>query len=93
MGTPRRFHFGQWREKDLPAGLICAPLLFRLCFGPVDASGHSQRQMTDELEKETENERIGIFPSWNWLYGTVAVYVAVIIIVLYIFTVTLDLGQ
>ena len=49
--------------------------------------------MTDEVEKETENERIGIFPSWNWLYGAVVIYVAVIIIVLYVFTVTLDLGQ
>ena len=48
--------------------------------------------MNDELEKETESERIGIFPNWRWLYGTVVVYTAILVVVLYIFTVTLDLS-
>ncbi len=48
--------------------------------------------MSDTLERETENERIGIFPNWRWLYGTVVAYTAVLIVVLYIFTVTLDLS-
>ena len=48
--------------------------------------------MNDDLEKETESERIGIFPSWSWLYGAVVVYTAALIVILYILTVTLDLG-
>ena len=48
--------------------------------------------MNDEPGKETENDRVGVFPNWRWLYGTVVVYTAVLIVVLYIFTVTLDLS-
>lgn len=49
--------------------------------------------MTNELNKETESGRIGIFPSWRWLYGAVVVYTAVLIGLLYAFTVFLDLGE
>ena len=48
--------------------------------------------MGDELKREAETERIGIFPSWGWLYGAVVVYTGALIVVLYILTVTLDLG-
>ena len=48
--------------------------------------------MSDEPDRETESERIGIFPNWRWLYGTVVAYTAVVIVILYIFTVTLDLS-
>jgi len=41
-------------------------------------------------ESEDEGGRIGIFPSWGWLYGTVLVYSTLLIILLHIFTVTLD---
>ncbi len=48
--------------------------------------------MNDEPVRETETERIGIFPNWRWLYGTVVVYTAVLIVILYIFTTNLDLS-
>ena len=48
--------------------------------------------MGDELKRETESERIGIFPNWNWLYGAVVVYTVALTVILYILTVTLDLG-
>ena len=48
--------------------------------------------MDTDIRKEADEERIGIFPSWRWLYGAVAVYTAAWIIVLYVLTVTLDLG-
>ena len=43
-------------------------------------------------EDEDEGGRIGIFPSWGWLYGAVVVYSTALIILLHIFTVTLDFG-
>ena len=39
---------------------------------------------------EVEEERIGFFPSWNWLYVSVVVYTTLIIGLLYLFTVFLD---
>lgn len=48
--------------------------------------------MDFELNKKEETERPPIFPSWNWLYAAVVAYTAVLIVLLYIFTVTLDLG-
>jgi hypothetical protein len=35
---------------------------------------------------------IGIFPSWGWLYATVLVWFVVVVVVLYVLTVTLDYG-
>ena len=43
-------------------------------------------------EDEDEGGKIGIFPSWGWLYGAVLVYSTLLIILLHIFTVTLDFG-
>lgn len=48
--------------------------------------------MSDEPLEDSENGPIGIFPSWGWLYGAVVVYTTVVIILLYVFTVTLDRG-
>ena len=35
---------------------------------------------------------IGIFPSWGWVYGTVLVWFVVVVVALYVLTVTLDFG-
>lgn len=53
-----------------------------------------ERQVPDPTEAlgAGESGRIGIFPSWRWLYGTVIVYAAVVVLLLYLFTVTLDFG-
>ena len=37
-----------------------------------------------------EAERLGPFPSWKWVYGTVLVYGTLVIIVLWILTRLLD---
>jgi hypothetical protein len=34
----------------------------------------------------TEEERIGIFPSWKWVYGTVIVWGVVLILALTVLT-------
>ncbi len=39
---------------------------------------------------DEKDERVGIFPSWNWLYLTVIVYATVIILLLYLLTIALD---
>ncbi len=39
---------------------------------------------------EEQDERIGIFPSWNWLYLTVIVYAIILILLLYLLTIALD---
>ena len=41
---------------------------------------------------EDEEGRIGIFPSWRWVYGTVVVYGVVVIVVLTILTHLLGFG-
>lgn len=33
---------------------------------------------------------IGIFPSWGWVYGTVLVWFVVVVVILWVLTVTLD---
>lgn len=43
-------------------------------------------------EEEDEAGPIGIFPSWPWVYGTVVVWAAVSVVLLWIFTVTFDHG-
>ncbi len=43
-------------------------------------------------EDEDENGRIGIFPSWRWLYGAVLLYSTALIVLLHIFTTTVDFG-
>lgn len=47
-----------------------------------------QQNPTDTLEDK--EERIGFFPSWNWLYVSVVVYTTLLIGLLYLFTVFLD---
>lgn len=39
-----------------------------------------------------EDERVGIFPSWRWLYATVILYAGVAVLLLYLFTISLDFG-
>lgn len=39
-----------------------------------------------------EGGRLGIFPSWGWLYGAVLIYSTALIVLLHILTVTLDFG-
>ncbi|MFQ5928781.1 MAG: hypothetical protein ACE5MK_03715 [Acidobacteriota bacterium] len=39
---------------------------------------------------EEKEERIGIFPTWNWLYVTVIVYTTVLILLLYLLTAVFD---
>ena len=39
---------------------------------------------------EEQDERIGIFPSWNWLYLAVIVYATILILLLYLLTIALD---
>ena len=53
-----------------------------------------ERRVPDPAEAlgAGEGERVGIFPSWRWLYGTVIVYAALLVVLLYVFTVTLDFG-
>jgi len=51
--------------------------------------------MNKENQKEAdilddEEERIRLFPSWNWLYLSVVVYTTLLIGLLYFFTVFLD---
>ena len=41
---------------------------------------------------EDETGPIGIFPSWNALYGTVIVYTLLLIVILAVFTAVLDFG-
>ena len=41
---------------------------------------------------EEDSGAIGIFPSWGWVYGSVIVYTVLAIVLLHIFTVTLDYG-
>ena len=39
---------------------------------------------------EEKDERVGIFPSWTWVYLTVIVYARLLILLLYILTIALD---
>ena len=41
---------------------------------------------------DDEGEPIGIFPTWGWLYGTVIGWATVLVLLLYLFTVTFDYG-
>ena len=47
-------------------------------------------QMDDQGAPADEAERLGPFPSWKWVYGTVLVYGTLVIIVLWILTRLLD---
>ena len=47
--------------------------------------------MTDRSEPD-DNGAIGIFPSWPWLYAAIIVYTMIAIVLLHVFTVTLDFG-
>jgi hypothetical protein len=41
---------------------------------------------------DDREERIGIFPGWRWLYVTVIVYAAALILLLYFLTSALNFG-
>jgi hypothetical protein len=41
---------------------------------------------------EDENGRIGVFPSWRWLYLAVIAYTLGLILLLYLFTLFFDHG-
>ena len=47
--------------------------------------------MADDSKNE-EPERIGIFPSWRWLYAAVIAYTILLTGVLYLLSITLDPG-
>lgn len=42
------------------------------------------------MKEEDQDERIGIFPSWNVLYLVVIVYTTILILLLYCLTIALD---
>lgn len=46
----------------------------------------------DEGVPDHEGEPIGIFPTWGWLYATVVGWAALLVLLLYVFTVTFDFG-
>ncbi len=48
--------------------------------------------MRERGDSDDDNGAIGIFPSWSWLYGAIIVYTIVAIVLLHVFTVTLDFG-
>ena len=41
-------------------------------------------------QDDEDGGRIGIFPSWGWLYGSVIVYTLLLIVLLYVLSVMLD---
>lgn len=43
-------------------------------------------------EEAGRTGRIGIFPSWGWLYGAVILYTVALIVLLQIFTTAVDFG-
>lgn len=46
----------------------------------------------DRPDSDDENGPIGIFPNWWWLYGAVVIYTVAAIVLLHLFSVTLDFG-
>jgi len=66
--------------------------------GPVGSSdvppSGEEREVPEpgEVLGAGEEQGVGIFPSWKWLYLTVVLYAAVLVLLLYAFTVTLDFG-
>ncbi len=46
--------------------------------------------MRERADPDDDNGAIGIFPSWSWLYAAIIVYTIVAIVLLHVFTVTLD---
>lgn len=51
---------------------------------------HGEPPGAPEPLPDDEGEPIGIFPTWGWVYGTVVAWTAVMIVLLYVFTVTFD---
>lgn len=50
--------------------------------------------MTERAPRgDDREERIGLFPTWGWLYATVIVYGAAVILILYILTIVLGFGS
>ena len=57
--------------------------------------GEERRQRRDDGDGDDgdgDDGQIWIFPSWSWLYGAVLIYSTALIILLHIFTITLDVG-
>jgi len=42
------------------------------------------------MKEDDDDERIGIFPSWNVLYLVVIIYSIILILLLYFLTIALD---
>lgn len=53
----------------------------------------SDERHNQAVSLEDEEERIGFFPSWKWLYVSVVVYTTLLIVLLYFFTVVLDFSS
>ncbi len=41
-------------------------------------------------QDDEDGGRVGIFPSWGWLYGSVIVYTLLLIVALYVLSNVLD---
>lgn len=62
--------------------------------GPPHRPEEGPEEGPEERLREPPEEEgpVGIFPSWRWLYGTVLAWFVVVVVALYVLTLTLDFG-